>query len=140
MDDCRLGICHRRCWRGIEPAKITSVGTPAGATATKPENSAIITYRKFLEEKDASASNIDTRIREFISAFKDMRRNLRESAPDVPKREDDAEAAHEALEAGKSEDARLLLAALGNDEGEGGVRTLPNDFPTKTFFLWAKTV
>ena len=140
MDDCRLGICHRRCWRGIEPAKITSVGTPASATATKPENSAIITYRKFLEEKDASAGNIDTRIREFISAFKDMRRNLRESAPDVPEREGGAEAAHEALEAGKSEDARLLLAALGNDEGEGGVRTLPNDFPTKTFFLRAKTV
>ena len=80
MDDCRPGICHRRCWRGIEPAKITTVGAPASATATKPENSAIIAYRKFLEDKDVSAGNIDARIREFISAFKDMRRNLRERA------------------------------------------------------------
>ncbi len=69
-----------------------------------------------------------------------MSRNLRDSAPDVPKRVGDVEAAREALEAGKTEDARLLLATLGNDEGEGGVRTLPKDFLTKTFFLRAKTV
>ncbi len=140
MDDCRPGICHRRCWRGIEPARITTVGAPASATATKPENSAIITHRKFLEEKDASAGVIDTRIREFISAFKDMRRKLRDSAPDVPEREGDVEAAREAFEVGKTEDAQLLLATLGNDEGEGGVRTLPKDFLTKAFFLRAKTV
>ena len=62
------------------------------------------------------------------------------SALDVPEREGDAEAAREVLEAGKSEDARLLLATHRNDEGEGGVRTLPKDFLTKTFFLRAKTV
>ena len=69
-----------------------------------------------------------------------MRRNLRDSAPDVPEREGDTEAAREALEPGKSEDAWLLLAVLGIDEGKGGVRTLPKDFLTKTFFLRAKTV
>ena len=140
MDDCRPGICHHRCWRGIEPAKITIIATPASATATNPENSAIITCRKFLGEKGASAGNIDTRIREFISPFKDVRRYLRDSAPDVPERQDDAEAARKALEASKPEDARLLLATPGNNEGEGGVCTLPKDFLTKTFFLWTKTV
>ena len=131
MDDCRPGI---------EPTKITTLGAHASASVTKTENSAIITYRKFLEETDASVGNIGTRIREFISAFKDMSRNLRDSAPDVPKRVGDVEAAREALEAGKTEDARLLLATLGNDECESGVRTLPKDFLTKTFFLRAKTV
>jgi len=142
MDDCRPGICHRRCSRSIETAKTTSVGTPAStsATATKPENWAIITYRKFLEEQDDTAGNIDILIREFISAFRNMRRNLPGSAPDVPEREGDAEAAHEALQVGKSEDAWLLLSTLGNDEGEGGVGTLPKNFLTKTFFLRAKTV
>ena len=70
----------------------------------------------------------------------DMRRNLRDSAPDVPEREGDAEAAREALEPSKSEDARLLLAVLCNDEGKSGVRTLPKNFLTKAFFLQAKPV
>ena len=140
MDDCHPGICHRRCSRGIETAKITSLGTPASAAATKPENWAIITHRKFLEKQDDSAGNIDILIWEFISAFRDMPRNLPDSAPDVPEREGDAEAAREALQVGKSEDAWLLLSTLGNDEGEGGVGTLPKNFLTKTFFLRAKTV
>ena len=69
-----------------------------------------------------------------------MSRNLRDSAPDVPERVGDVEAAREALEAGKTEGARLLLATLGKDELKGGVRTLPKDFLTKPFFLRTKTV
>jgi tetratricopeptide (TPR) repeat protein len=99
-----------------------AVAPPVRKALPAPENPAVIAYREFLEAKEISASDLDSKVREFAVALKDMRQNLRDLTPGDPARDVDAEAAREALESGKFGDAVALLTMLGNDEGQDGVR------------------
>jgi tetratricopeptide (TPR) repeat protein len=103
------------------PTESAAPAAPVRKALPPPENPAVVAYREFLEGRDVSANELDTKVREFASALKDMRQNLRDLMPGDPARDVDAEAAREALEAGKFEDAMLMLTSLGNDEGRDGV-------------------
>jgi tetratricopeptide (TPR) repeat protein len=94
---------------------------PVRKALPPPENPAVVAYREFLEAREVSANELDTKVREFASALKDMRQNLRDLMPGDPERDGDAEAAREALEAGKFEDAVKYLVVLGENEGQDGV-------------------
>jgi tetratricopeptide (TPR) repeat protein len=113
----------RRGTKSSAPRPQVAPAPPVRKALPAPENPAVIAYREFLEAKEISASDLDSKVREFAGALKDMRQNLRDLAPGDPARDVDAEAAREALEAGKFGDAVMLLATLGNDEGEDGVRS-----------------
>lgn len=117
-----VGIGLSRRGGGREARRAPPAAAPPVRKALPPpENPAVVAYREFLEARDASANDIDTRVREFASALKDMRQNLRDLMPGLPEREFDAEAAREALEAGRFDDAQDHLTRIGDDEGRDGI-------------------
>ncbi len=94
---------------------------PVRKALPPPENPAVVAYREYLETKNVSGGDIDQRVREFASALKDMRQNLRDLVPGEPTRQADADAARDALEAGRFDEALDRLTDLGDAEGKDGI-------------------
>ncbi|MEK9724567.1 MAG: hypothetical protein VW405_13940, partial [Rhodospirillaceae bacterium] len=94
---------------------------PVRPALPAPENPAMAAYREFLESRGVSAKDMETRLREFGQAFKDMRQELRDLVPGDPGLDGQAELAREALAEGKFTDAIHLLHEIGDAEFTDGV-------------------
>lgn len=105
--------------RAAQPS--AAPAAPVRKALPPPENPAVVAYREFLEAKKMGGGDIDTKVREFASALKDMRQNLRDLVPGEPTRQADADQARDALEAGRFDEALDKLVALGDEEGRDGV-------------------
>ncbi len=105
---------------GAAPAPRTAPPAPVRQALPAPENPAMTAYREFLENRDVSANDMDTRLREFGQAFKDMRLGLRDLIPGDPGLDGSAELARESLEEGKFLDAIHLLREIGDAEFSDG--------------------
>ena len=113
---------------------------PVRPALPAPENPAITAYREFLEGKGVSANDMDTRLREFGQAFKDMRQGLRDLIPGDPGLDGSAELARESLEEGKFLDAIHILHEIGDSEFTDGVAARNASLKSLTAAATAKTV
>ena len=102
-------------------AQSAAPAAPVRKALPPPENPAVVAYREYLENKDIAASDLDSRVREFAGALKDMRQNLRDLVPGAPERQPDADAALDALESGKFDEALERLTEIGEAEGHDGI-------------------
>ena len=124
---------------GAAPKTHAPLPTPRPAPPA-PENPAMTAYREFLEAKDVSASDQDSRLRDFAQAFKDMRQGLRDLTPGNTGLEARAEDAREALEAGQFTETLNIRHAIGDAEHADGVEARAAALKSLIAAATAKTV
>ncbi len=124
---------------GAAPKTHAPLPTPRPALPA-PESPAMTAYREFLEAKDVSASDQDSRLRDFAQAFKDMRQGLRDLTPGNTGLEARAEDARVALEAGKFTETLNIRHAIGDAEHADGVEARAAALKSLIAAATAKTV
>jgi len=86
-----------------------------------PENPAIKAYQEFLDSKGIAARELDARMRDFATQFKEMRQNLRDLSPGEPSLDVQVENIRDLLDAGDLEAAAGLLTEMGLNENRDGL-------------------
>jgi tetratricopeptide (TPR) repeat protein len=104
-----------------DEAEVRQIEQDANPALPAPENPAFTAYQEFLDGKGIGARELDSRMRDFATQFKDMRQNLRDLSPGEPSLAAQVEEIRDLLDAGELQATAGLLTEMGRSENRDGL-------------------